>query len=163
MRKSAFYIWIWSLLVFGNACKITELNIYELEEFHLEEQIGSKKNIKSDLQLISIAYSDLFGKEIPSDELNYYMESYDSIGDKVLVIDIIVRNFLNRSDVVIPSSTEMRNAPDRFVKESYKKFLVRQPTNSELWYFTNMISNHPELKPIHIYYALIVSDEYRYY
>ena len=145
------------------ACKVQELNVYEIEDFHVEEYVGTKQNLKSDIQFISIAYSDLFGKEIPSDELNYYMESYDSIGDKTLIIDIIVRAFLNNEQVEIPTDSFMRSDPETFIRNTYKKFLVRQPSDAEVWYFKNIISNHQELKPITVYYAVIISDEYRYY
>lgn len=151
------------LLLFFYSCKKEITNEYELNPIHLENSSGSKTNLKSDLQFISIAYSDLFGKQIGSVQLNKLINGYASIGDKALIIDRIILNFLNSPGVLIPSSSEMRSNPDVFINNAFNKLLVRDPSEMEIWYLKNMINANTSLTSAHIYYVIMTSNEYRFY
>ena len=70
---------------------------------------------------------------------------------------------LSNNQASIATETSMRADPDEFITETYKRFLVRKPTEQEKWFLRNKIENNASLKPLDIYYALLTSDEYRYY
>ena len=63
----------------------------------------------------------------------------------------------------IPTIAEMRAEPETFVQDTYKRFLVRLPSKQEEWFLINQIANNNKLEPVDIYYAVLTSDEYRYY
>ena len=90
-------------------------------------------------------------------------QAYTSIGDKSLIIDILIKSLLSDSAAEVPTDTEMRQDVEKFIEETYKRFLVRKPTKQEQWFVSNQIAKNPSLKPVDIYYSLLTSDEYRYY
>ncbi len=145
------------------ACKREVVEQYEINDVNLYSSASEKKNLKTDEQFISILYTDLFGKSIDNTELGKLNTAYTSMGDKSLVIDIIIRSMLSNSEAIVASSNEMRANPDEFIVETYKRFMVRQPNEQEKWFLRNKIEENTSLKPIDIYYALLTSDEYRYY
>ncbi len=145
------------------ACQKTTVTQYELEEIKLYSSASEKKNLKSDEQFISILYTDVFGKSISNDQLRNMNKAYASIGDKSLIIDIFIKSLLTDPAADLPSDTEMRADEQKFIEETYKRFLVRKPTGQEIWFLTNQIRKNPSLTALDIYYALLTSDEYRYY
>ena len=149
------------LLLVG--CKQEVINQYEINDVNLYTSASEKKNLKTDEQFISILYTDLFGKSIDNNELKKLNTAYSSLGDKVLVIDIMIRSMLSNSQAIVSTNTQMRARPDDFIVETYKRFMVRQPTEQEKWFLRDRIKNNAAMKPIDIYYALLTSDEYRYY
>ncbi len=151
------------LVLLTFSCKKELTNEYELNPVQLENSSGNKTNLKSDLQFISIAYSDLFGKQIGSVQLNKLINGYASIGDKALIIDRIILNFLNSPGVLIPSNTEMRANPDGFISAAFNKLLVREPSEMEIWFLKNIINANNSISAGHIYYVIMTSNEYRFY
>ncbi|MCS7073358.1 MAG: hypothetical protein NZ108_02715 [Bacteroidia bacterium] len=137
--------------------------VYEVEPFTVQQPSASKLNLKSDQEFISIAYKDLFDAEIATNDLNTLMTAYASVGDKSVVIDRIIRNFLKRNGVKIPTKTQMRSNIPAFVEGTYKRFYGRKPTEMEAWYLTNFIQQDTTLSPQIIYYSFLTSDEYRFY
>jgi hypothetical protein len=57
----------------------------------------------------------------------------------------------------------MRQDPEAFITETYKRFFVRVPTEAEKTYMINYINSHPEVTPEHVYYAFAISNEYYFY
>lgn len=151
------------LLFLGSACKREVVDQYQVKDINLYSSASEKKNLKTDEQFISILYTDLFGKSIDNEELKKLNNAYTSLGDKSLVIDIMIRSMLSNSKASIATETTMRADPDAFITDTYKRFLVRKPTEQEKWFLRNKIENNTNLKPLDIYYALLTSDEYRYY
>ena len=152
---------IFCLTLFG--CKQEVVEQYEINDVNLYSSASEKKNLKTDEQFISILYTDLFGRSIDNNELKKLNTAYSSMGDKFLVIDIMIRSMLSNSAAIVHTKNEMRARPDDFIEETYKRFLVRQPTEQEKWFLKDRIENNASLEPIDIYYALLTSDEYRYY
>lgn len=135
---------------------------YELTPVSLT-QSKDKGNLKSDLQFVSIAYSDLFGAQISANDLHTILEGYNSLGDKGLIIDRVLRKMLSVNGIIKPDGATMRADIEGFLTESFERFLVRKPAEMELWYFKSILEKNTNLEPEDIYYALMTSIEYRYY
>ena len=145
------------------ACKKEQIYTYEVEDVTVQKPGANKPNVKSDLELISIAYTDLFGNTIGPDQLEELVLAYQAFGDKRLVIDMLILNFLNDPGVVIPTASAMRADLDGFVAASFKKFFVREPSAFEQWYVRDMIARDTAITPDIVYYGFMTSNEYRHY
>lgn len=145
------------------SCKRENVYTYELNDVHISQEGAYKPNVKTDLEFISIAYTDLFGSTISSAELENMAKAYVSFGDKRLMIDMIILNWLNEPTVQVPTDADMRADIDGFVEATYQKFYIRQPTAFEKWYFIDKIEGDAGLSPDLVYYAFMTSNEYRYY
>ena len=137
--------------------------VYEVNEVEVNQTGISKDNLKSDLEFLSLAYSDLFGRTITEDQLNAITIGYNALGDRALIADIIVRNMLNDPAAAVPTSQSMRSDLDQFIEDTYLKFYVREPGEYERWQLKQMIEGDSEITSEMIYYAFLTSDEYRYY
>jgi len=145
------------------ACKREVVQQYEVNEVNLYTSASEKKNLKTDEQFISILYSDLFETGISNSKLQELNQAYTSMGDKSLVIDILIKSLMADPGAKIPVENDMRANPADFVENVYKKLLVRKPTPQEEWFLTNQIEKEQDLTPMDIYYSILTSDEYRYY
>jgi len=139
--KQMMKSWILPLLVglcLLSACKQTEdLYIYEVNNVEVNQADVEKVNLKTDLEFVSIVYSDLFGSTLPAEELSQLVRTYNSMGDKKLVEDMIIKDLLTRSDVDMPTSADMFADSEQFVKDTYKRFYTRVPSEYELWFLKN--------------------------
>lgn len=146
-----------------SACKKENVYIYEVNDVDVAKPDADKPNVKSTTEFISIAYSDLFGTQISQAKLVNLQLVYAAFGDLKLMEEMIIKNFLNETGVDIPSSQEMRADVELFVEESYIKFYNRRPNEFEKWHVVNTINEDTELTPELIWYAMMTSNEYRYY
>lgn len=151
------------LLLFALGCKKEQIFTYGVNDVTVEQPGAVKPNVKSDLEVISIAYTDLFGTTIPPDELDDKAKAYQSFGDKRLIIDMIILNFLNEPGVQVPTATAMRDDVEQFVADAYARFFVREPTAFEQWFVSDLIHKDQDITPELVYYAFMTSNEYRYY
>jgi hypothetical protein len=151
------------LIIIGSACTKHKINEYEINDVVVTTNHNHKKNLKSDLQFISIMYSDLFNNSIPSNKLKNLTTAYNSFGDKNIIISKITHNFLLDPLASIPSNSEMRGNVIKFVDDTYRKFYVRTPSEAESWYLNNLINSNLELEPRDIYFSFLTSEEYKYY
>ena len=87
----------------------------------------------------------------------------ESIGDKELAREVIISNFMNDSDVILPTVDEMNTDIDAFITETYVRFLVRYPTEAEKEYVRNFIITNPYVTPEIVYFSFALSNEYMYY
>lgn len=152
-----------ALLVIVASCKREVVRQYEVNDVNLYTSASEKNNLKTDEQFISILYTDLFETSISNSKLQQLNQAYTSMGDKSLVIDILIKSLLADPGAKLPAEQEMRDNPEEFVTDIYKKLLVRKPTAQEKWFLVNQIEKNTDLEPIDIYYAMLTSDEYRYY
>lgn len=150
-------------LVILGGCKKEDVFTYEVNDVEVNQPGAIKPNVKSDLEVISIAYTDLFGATIAPGELQELALSYQAFGDKRLMIDMVILNFLNEPNVQVPSSADMRADVESFVTASYRKFFVREPTAFEQWFVSDLIRKDADLSPELVYYGFMTSNEYRYY
>lgn len=167
MRVNKFFLFI--LFVTGSiiswSCKkeLTKEYVYIADSVNVSKTGVYKPNTKNNTEFISIAYADLFGTSITNEKLVNLSVAYDAFGDKKLMEDLIIRNFLKAPGVVIPSVTEMNSNKDTFIKNSYKKFLNREPNEFELWQFKKILDEDASITPEMVYYSFLTSNEYRQY
>lgn len=145
------------------SCKKDVSYVYDVDDTTVSQPGVSKPNVKNTLEFISIAYSDLFGTTIGAGELTDLSLCYLAFGDKKFIEDLIIRNFLNKPGVVIPTQATMTADVSAFVHATYRKFYNRDPNEFEKWQVVNYINSNSTVTPELIYYSFMTSDEYRYY
>ena len=161
MKSNLIFI---TLLVI--ACTFTSCTkeyVYEVTDVAVTQADGSKDNVKTTTEFISIVYSDLFNTNVPTDTLVFVRQAYEAFGDKKLIEDRIVRHFLNSPGVQIPSDATMRSNIPQFVEETIQKFFNRKSDAFENYFVSDIIGNNSNITPMVVYYACMTSDEYRYY
>jgi len=146
-----------------SACKKDEIYVYNVNDVNVAKPDANKPNVKSQTEFISIAYSDLFGTQISQGDLVNLQLAYAAFGDLKLIEQLIIKNFLNEPGAQIPTSTEMRADVGQFVEDSYIKFYNRRPNEFEKWHLVNTINDDTQLTPELIWFAMMTSNEYRYY
>ena len=137
--------------------------VYEVNNVDVQQPGTEKSRVKTTVESISIAYSDLFNTTVPTDTLLSIQTAYDAFGDKKLIEDMIVRHFLNSSAIQIPSSTSMRADLPAFTERTIQKLFNRKADAMEKYFISNIISGDTSITPALVYYAMMTSDEYRYY
>ena len=161
MKNLPKIIFIFISLLIISSCK--KEYTYEVKDVNVEQPGNGKSDVKSTVEFISIAYSDLFNTTIPNDSLLYINQAYQSFGDKKLIEDRIIRHLLNRADVLIPTNQQMRSNIPAFVNTAMQKLFNRNPNAFENYFITNIIQSDASITPVAVYYAMMTSNEYRYY
>ena len=162
--KKALYLFL-VLSVSFSACRKKETQenyVYEIKDVSVKKDISEKTNQKTTTEFVSIAYSDVFGTTISSSTLVNLSTAYDAFGDKKLMEDLIIRNFLATAGAQIPTTSDMNADVDGFIKSTYNKLLDRDPNEFELYSVKKIIQDN-SMTPELIYYAILTSNEYRYY
>ena len=155
------FILLVGILVFASSCKKEKIYIYETVPTTVQSPGSIKNNVKSTVEFVSIAYADLFSTNISQSQLIKLNNVYTAFGDKKLIEDRIIKNFLNNSNVNVPVAYDVDTSA--FVNAAYKKFYNRSANAFELYYVKEQIRLNANLQPIVLYYGLMTSDEYRYY
>ena len=148
------------------SCKKKEVEkryVYGVDPVTIKQPGTDKPSVKTTTEFISITYSDLFGTAISNSTLVKLSNCYSSFGDKKLVEDLIIKNFLTNGSVIIPTSAAMRGDVGKFVTDCYKKFYTRYPSEYEKWFLTDLINKDAAMMPEQVYYSFLTSNEYRYY
>ena len=136
---------------------------YGLDPVDVSQGGGIKTNQKSTTEFISIAYADLFGTAIPQTKLVNLSIAYSSFGDLKLIEQRIISNLLNDTTVHLPTTPSVNGDTLLFVTNTYKKFYNREPNEFEKFKWKEMIRSNSATTPLTMYYALMTSDEYRFY
>ena len=154
---------IFSVLILFS-CKKEKNVIYQLNDVTIEQNSANKDHLKSTTEFISIAYSDIFGTVISINKLADLTTIYKGFGDKKLIEQMVIKNFLNEPTNLIPviDTTSVTTIKD-FVTDAYKKLYNRNPDEYELWFVADMITKDNDLTAELVYYSLMTSNEYRYY
>ena len=58
---------------------------------------------------------------------------------------------------------DMRADPEKFIRATYKRFLVRQPTEAELKWMVNYIESRPQMTTELAYFAFATCNEAFHY
>lgn len=151
-----------SLLVLP-ACKKETTYVYEVEDTQVRKDQSEKEVGKTMVEFISIAYSDIFGFTISQSNLGKLSLLYLAFGDKLLIEDVLVKNMLNSPQANIPSDAEMRGDIPKFVERTYLKLYNREPNELERFTLKKKIEDQPEMTASMVYYAMMTSNEYRFY
>lgn len=159
--RHLFLFVLFPFLLIATGCQKDKL--YEVNEETILPPNANKTKLKSDQQYIAILYANLFQTALSSDNLFEASECVLAFGDKDLVHEVLISNYMNSGGVILPSEQEMRADLDGFITETYNRFLVRNPTEAERQFFKNYISTHPNVKPELVYFSFALSNEYQYY
>lgn len=146
-----------------SSCQKEEVYLYEVNDVKVRQEKGDKINVKSQTEFIAIAYSDLFEMGIDRPTLETLLAPYLAFGDQKLIEQMIIKSFLNVPGASIPTKQEMDADRAQFIKNAYTKFLAREPDEFELWHFEKLFAEDPSITPELFYFAILTSDEYRYY
>ena len=160
MRKLIFIF----IVLFLFSCKKEKKIIYQLNDLKIENNSANKGHLKSRIEFISIAYSDIFGTVISTNKLSDLSQIYKAFGDNKLIEHMVIKNFLNEPSIQIPqidrsSISEINN----FVQNMYIKLFNRKPNEYELWFISDLIQKDTNLTSNLTYFTLMTSNEYRYY
>jgi len=167
MRVARFLIFTtfaWGFVAFFTGCKKDNLpDQYEVNTVELYPGIGAKDKLKTQEQYVSILYTNLFQQALSGNRLVEISDCLESIGDKELGREVLISNFMNDASVVLPSDSSMQAHPDAFMRATYERFFVRNPSEAELTWFRNFIQAHPQLTPELVYFGFAISNEYLFY
>ncbi len=110
------YILFFLILSFCfSACKEDDL-VYDINQLQSSSYNANKNKLKSISQYISVVYANLFQQALSSNELVEITRCIESIGDKEVAHEIVLSNFMNSDDVIIPSDSLMRADLDVFLE-----------------------------------------------
>jgi hypothetical protein len=152
-----------AILLLTEGCKKETDFVYEVNDVKVSKDKIGKGIPKSTVEFISIAYSDLIGTTISQNDLSKVTLLYLAFGDKRLIEDLLIKNIVNSTVVNIPTDANMRADINAFVNSTYLKLFNREPTEVELFTLNKQISENPSITSKLVYYAMMTSDEYRYY
>lgn len=153
------------LLLFG-ACKKKDANTYGVVDVNTYGNNLNKDKDKSNIEFHSILTTNLFQKPSSINELSRIDRVMQSCGDKTLINEVIISNYMNSANVKLPSRQMMVDSTERFVEETYIRFFIRRPTEAEKTWFINFIQSNksnPNFRPELVYTAFAASDEYMFY
>ena len=136
---------------------------YGIDPIDVTQGGGQKTNQKSTTEFISIAYSDLYGTVIPQTKLVNLSVAYSSFGDLKVIEKRIIANFLNDTTIQLPSTPTVNGDTILFITNTYKKFFNREPNEFEKFKWQELVRTNNSVTPMTIYFALMTSDEYRFY
>jgi len=159
--KKAILI-VLSVFMSISACKKDD-PIYDINQIQSSSYNANKNKLKTPGQYISILYANLFQQALSANELVEITRCIESVGDKEIVHEVIISNFMNKEGVTLPSDSLMRSDLNSFIEETYKRFYVRNITEAEREYFLNFFESHPNISSEMVYTAFSLSNEYQFY
>lgn len=145
-----------------NSCQ-DKYFVYGIDDLEIRPVNSEKDKPKTHAQYISILYANMFQTAIGPNQMLEALAAIESIGDKQVAYDMLVSKYMNDPDVKIPSVESMRDDVEKFVRETYTRFLVRQPTEAELEWMINYIESRPALTPELVYFSFATSNEHAHY
>jgi hypothetical protein len=162
MKSIKLSVLVLSSLLF-TACEKEVDYLYEVNPVSVQTPGSVKTNAKSTVEFLTIAWADLFGTQIPQQELSKLNTVYVAFGDKKMIEDRILLNFLSKSGVQIPAQTNVSGDTVLYINNTYKKLFNRDANAFEKYYLKEQIRLNASMTSKVIWYALMISDEYRYY
>jgi hypothetical protein len=154
------------LIILGfsqQGCKKETTYIYEVDDVLVTKDQSEKTVSKTMVEFISIAYADIFGSTISQNDLGILSLLYLAFGDKVIIEDVLVKNMLNAPEANLPSDAEMRANIGLYIKNTYLKLYNREPNELESFTLSQKISDNEAMTSAMVYYAMMTSNEYRFY
>lgn len=137
--------------------------VYNINPEDIYQSNVEKTKEKTSEQYISILYTDLFQTTIPQTSLQNLAEVRQAIGDKQMVDELIINNFINGQSIDIPTNAEMRTDIENFIKTTYIRFFLREPNAYEIFELKKAIEEDDGLTPELIYQSFTLSNEYKFY
>jgi hypothetical protein len=145
------------------SCKKERRVNYQVIDQPANDIIIDKNKAKTETQYISILYSNLFQKALPINQLVSTQNVIQSVGDRSLVYEIILSNYMNTPGTVLPADSFMKANPEQFIINTYKRFYLRIPSELEKSFFLNYFASNPTVTPELVFTSFAASDEYLFY
>ena len=148
------------------SCKKNDNTRYEVIDTSSYGDNLNKDKDKSNIEFHSILTTNLFQKPSSINELTRTDRVIQSCGDKTLINEVIISNYMNSNLVKLPSRKRMVDSTELFVQETYVRFFIRRPSEAEKTWFVNFINankSNPNFRPELVYTAFAASDEYMFY
>lgn len=137
--------------------------LYEINGETLYQSNLEKDKEKSSEQYVSILFTNLFQTTVPQDDLFELAEIRTATGDKQLADELLLNGMVNNDQVIIPSGELMRFDPETFIRQTFNRFYLREPTPYEMIELKKIIEDDPFIEPEIIYQAFALSNEYKFY
>jgi hypothetical protein len=137
--------------------------VYEINDQTILPVNSQKIKPKSITQYISILYTNFFQRAISPNSMLQAQKAIESVGDKQVAFDILLSKYMNDPKVILPTVESMRQDPEGFIRNTYRRFLVREPTEAELNWMLNYIKSRPNVTPEHFYFAFGTCNEHFHY
>jgi hypothetical protein len=151
-----------TLALFLAGCQ-KDYYVYEINDQTILPVNSQKIKPKSITQYISILYTNFFQKAISPNSMLQAQKAIESVGDKQVAFDILLSKYMNDPKVILPTVESMRQDPEGFIRNTYRRFLVREPTEAELNWMLNYMQSRPNVTPEHFYFAFGTCNEHFHY
>ena len=162
MKQLSLYILV-VLTLLATSCKKEYDAIYDVTQADIYPNNANKDKLKTPEQYVTVAYANLFQKALSINKLLDITDVILSIGDKEIAREVLISNFMNKSDVILPTDATMRADIGAFLDEAYTRFFVRHPSELEKEWMTNYIIAHPDLSAEIVYFSFAMANEYLFY
>lgn len=160
-------LFVFALGVLISCKKETSSTVYELEDVSALPASAGKIKLKSEEQYVAVLYANFFQKAISISRLKQTTDAIYSVGDKQLAYEMVVSNFMNDTDIKLPSDSVLNFGSvaemDAFLNETYTRFYVRPISEAEKAWFINYLNNNKDVTVELIYAAFALSNEYQFY
>ena len=123
------------ILIVLSSCKRDPSYIFEVNDVDVSASTGEKNRLKTDIEFVSIAHTDIFGSNISSNDL----------------------------DNITPIDKSSKTSIESFVIDTYMKLYNREPDAFEKWYLSDLIHNNDVINAEIVYFSMMTANEYRYY
>ena len=151
-----------AVLLLPASCKKDD-DTYQVNSELILPASAFKTKLKTDQQYVAILHANLFQQALSANELYDIAQCIESIGDKEVAREVVISNFMNKPGVQIPTDSVMHADIDKFIVETYERFLVREPSEAEITYLKNFILSDPNVTPELVYFSFALSNEYLFY
>ena len=162
LNKTGLWCAALALMLSFSGCQ-KDYFVYEINDQTILPVNSQKIKPKSITQYISILYTNFFQRAISPNSMLQAQKAIESIGDKQVAFDILLSKYMNDPKVILPTVESMRQDPEGFIRNTYKRFLVRAPTEAELNWMLNYIKSRPNVTPEHFYFAFGTCNEHFHY
>ena len=137
-----FKLAVFSLVVFFfiQCTKEKIITNYEVVETPSYGDNLNKDKDKTNIEFHSILTTNLFQKPSSINELTRTDRVIQSCGDKTLINEVIISNYMNTSFVKLPTRKFMIDSTEKFITDTYIRFFIRRPTEAEKTWFINFIN-----------------------
>lgn len=152
-----------SLLLWISSCQKDNPVVYEVNPQDILSPTEGKIKEKSPEQFVAVLHANLFGTPISVSDQVEVERLLRSTGDKRLTWELLVSSYMNDPNVQLPDDLIIQNDMDGFIVETYNRFYFRPPSQIELEWWRNYLTNNPDVSTELVYLAFATSDEYFFY
>ncbi len=133
----------------------------DLGEITVSASPIKKRQYKTHVQFIQIAYIDLFNKTMDPHRLMSTRLTFDAQGDDDINYKLYVRQLIEEASSQLPSESVIKKDPEKFTDDTYLKFYSRHPDGYENKLMADYINKDKNITAAKIYYILMTGEEYR--